>query len=105
MMACLGCGIPTRGSRCASCAMIHAEKYPDTRGSSTSRGYDYKWQKVRIAILTRDNWTCYKCQKKLKGADATVDHIVPLARNSSLRLDPQNLAACCRSCNSSKKDK
>jgi len=75
------------------------------KANTTQRGYGADWQRVRRHILDRDQWICYKCQKKLAGPDATVDHIIPLALSTEGRLDPANLAACCRSCNSSKRDK
>jgi len=75
------------------------------KGNTTQRGYGAEWQKIRRFILDRDQWTCYKCQKKLAGLDATVDHLIPLAVDRTLGLDPSNLAACCRSCNSAKRDK
>ena len=91
---CIVCGVVTTSSRCPA----HTVNKP----SSTSRGYGYQWQKARIQILNRDNWTCHYCGKKLVGSDATVDHIVPLHKDSSLALDPSNLVASCRSCNSRK---
>ena len=102
---CIDCGIPVRASRCPNCAqkiLVNAKPKQPT----TSRGYGYEWQKLRTLILGRDAWTCYICNKKLKGADATVDHVVPLATdNSRASMDPSNLRACCRSCNSRKKNK
>jgi len=96
---CLGCGVPVVGSRCVNCTVVRQ------KASRTARGYGYDWQKMRIRILNRDNWTCYLCNKKLIGSDATVDHITPLAKDMSSRLDAANLAACCRSCNSRKQNR
>jgi len=104
-MPCLTCGIPTQRSRCDKCAEIYLASKPQrVRATPTERGYDYEWRKVRIRILTRDNWTCYYCQKKLIGADATVDHKIAL-NNGGRRLDPGNLVSACRSCNSRKSDR
>lgn len=56
---------------------------------------DYK--KVRLQVLARDGYTCYYC-----GADAdTVDHIVAI-KNGGDPVNPENLLACCKKCNSSK---
>ena len=104
MMPCLGCGIPSKGSRCPACNAQYQESNPRVRATSNERGYDYAWQKVRVAVLRRDNWTCHYCQKLLKNSDATVDHLVPLSRGGD-RLNQDNLVAACRSCNSSKKDR
>ena len=102
---CIDCGMPVRASRCPNCAekIIVITKPKDP---TTSRGYGYQWQKLRVLILDRDGWTCYICQKKLTKADATVDHVVPLSVDrSASSMDPSNLRACCRSCNSRKKNK
>ena len=59
---------------------------------------DSRWKKVRLRILQRDSYTCAYC-----GDSANeVDHIVPLKRGGS--DDPENLVACCRTCNIRKKD-
>lgn len=104
-LSCLDCGVPTARSRCESCDAVKKAAEPKRERPTTSlRGYDSQWQKMRIQILRRDNWTCMICNKKLVGADATVDHIVPLSKNGQ-KLLPSNLQALCRGCNSSKKDK
>ena len=56
---------------------------------------DYK--KVRLQVLARDGYVCYYC-----GNDAdTVDHIVAI-KNGGDPVNPENLLACCKKCNSSK---
>ena len=103
-LSCLDCGIPTQRSRCDACfAIREASKPKRERPTSSLRGYDAQWQRIRIQILRRDGWICCRCNKKLSGADATVDHITPLSRGG-VRLDESNLISMCRSCNSSKKD-
>lgn len=107
---CLDCGVVTENSRCPTHTAISAAKYERIRGTPTERGYDNEWRKVRLEILKRDRWTCYLCGKQpLEGADATVDHVVPLSvlKNEArkLRHDPSLLRACCRKCNSSKGNK
>jgi 5-methylcytosine-specific restriction endonuclease McrA len=105
-MPCLDCGIPNPKSRCDACyEKREAAKPPRVRLSAHKRGYDKAWYQVQRKILQRDAYTCYRCQKKLVGSDATVDHIIPLSKDRSLRLVESNLAACCRSCNSSKQNK
>lgn len=104
-MPCLVCGIPTNSSRCPQCQSLYEQAHPRIRQTPTQRGYDYEWRKIRMAVLVRDNWTCHYCQKKLVGADATVDHLIPVSVDPSLRLNRSNLVSACRSCNSSKKDK
>jgi 5-methylcytosine-specific restriction endonuclease McrA len=58
--------------------------------------YDYKWQKLRLRVLSEENRTCYRCGRF---ADS-VDHLVPLCERPDLRLERSNLRACCRACNS-----
>ena len=56
---------------------------------------DYK--KVRLVVLARDGYVCYYC-----GKDAdTVDHVISI-KNGGNPVDPSNLLACCRRCNSAK---
>lgn len=106
LVSCLDCGRPNPKSRCDSCYAIRQVNRPQrVRESAHKRGYDKAWYQVQRRILERDKYICYKCGKKLIGKDATVDHIVPLSKDRSLRLVESNLAACCRSCNSSKQDK
>jgi hypothetical protein len=56
---------------------------------------DYK--KIRLIVLARDGYVCYYC-----GQDAnTVDHIVSI-KNGGDPVNPENLIACCKRCNSAK---
>jgi len=103
---CLDCGKPNPFSRCSDCAKKRLiANPPKYRGTTHDRGYGAAWQKLRRLILDRDAWVCYLCNKKLSGSDATVDHIIPLSVDRSRSLDPTNLAACCRACNSKKQHK
>jgi hypothetical protein len=54
----------------------------------------------RLRIITRDGGSCVYC-----GGDywLGVDHVMPRSRGGS--DDDGNLVACCRSCNSSKRNK
>lgn len=61
------------------------------------------WNKLRLACLERDGWTCQECGKDLEGADATADHIIPKAAGGEDRLD--NLRALCRLCNGKRQDR
>ena len=62
----------------------------------------------------RRNWItefgedeCATCGVGLakRSPDYTLDHIVPLTIAPDLRLDPNNIVAMCRSCNSRKNNK
>jgi len=64
----------------------------------------------RRMVFERDNWTCMICHGKVRPRrlaanqpdEATVDHIVPLARGGAHSMD--NVQTACRLCNSLKSD-
>jgi len=103
LLSCLDCGVPTPKSRCPKCEEIRETNNPRIRATSSQRGYNYAWQKIRVQILERDGYSCQMCGKKLVGGDATVDHIFPTHLGGT--SIPSNLQAACRSCNSAKRDK
>jgi 5-methylcytosine-specific restriction enzyme A len=70
-------------------------RQPTTR----KRGYGGLWPKVRLQVLRRDRGICHVCG--LPGAD-TVDHLEPISAAPHLRLDPLNLKAAHRGCNSAR---
>jgi 5-methylcytosine-specific restriction endonuclease McrA len=58
---------------------------------------------TRKAIYTRDNYTCYLCGKDFGEHRLTLDHVIPLSRGGGNTWE--NLATCCKECNSKKGDK
>jgi len=63
----------------------------------------YEWRKVRYEVLKRDGARCLLCGASRKdGAVLNVDHIKPLKKFWSLRLDPENLQTLCSACNHGK---
>jgi 5-methylcytosine-specific restriction protein A len=80
----------------------HSADTERDRGSSTERGYDWAWRRLAPLILQRDGGVC-KIRTHCDGAIATeVDHIRPVSEYPEGRLDPANLQAACKSCNSAK---
>ncbi len=72
-------------------------RWPKT--SRQSRGYDARWDRLRVVILQRDSYLCQVCLHAKPSritAAAAVDHIVCKARNGT--DDPSNLRAICRAC-------
>lgn len=73
----------------------------DTRPSSSDRGYDAEWKKLRDAKLAADPY-CEdpegRHEEKVRGR--TVDHIVPLPEGP--RLEWSNLQTLCLSCHARK---
>lgn len=71
-------------------------------GSSTARGYGYRWQRLRERILS-EHPLCVECQKKGIIRLATdVDHVVPHRGDPELMWDERNLQPLCHECHSRK---
>jgi 5-methylcytosine-specific restriction endonuclease McrA len=62
------------------------------RNGSTTR-----WRKIRVAILRRDNHTCYYCGIPTA---TTVDHLTPVEQGGDDNFN--NLVSACANCNYSK---
>ena len=56
-----------------------------------------RWWQTAIAKAR-----CYYCAKDLAKAEATMDHLVPIARGG--RSTPGNVVVACKSCNTQKRD-
>lgn len=90
-----GCARVTHERFCSECARKQKRQYDKARPSAAKRGYDKRWQRLRLMVL-RGEPLCRQC-----GAPATdVDHIVPRAQGGADELD--NLQALCHSCHSRK---
>ncbi|WP_347268818.1 HNH endonuclease signature motif containing protein [Paracoccus sp. (in: a-proteobacteria)] len=79
----------------------------DGKGSRQSRGYGAAWDRLRVAILTRDKWLCQECMRQGRARplgvlprDHAVDHITPKAQGGS--DDPDNLQSLCDPCHTAK---
>jgi 5-methylcytosine-specific restriction enzyme A len=69
------------------------------RGNSASRGYDSRWQVVRVQALKRDCYLCQLCKREGRITLASeVHHMAPLAENPARRLDLENLISVCHGC-------
>ena len=75
-----------------------AAKRRNTRPASAIE--DWTWEKTRLRIFERDNYTCQHCGAREVSLEC--DHLVPISRGGSNEDD--NLVASCRSCNQSKRD-
>ena len=75
-------------------------QYDDWRGSSSARGYDRDWQKVRAAKLAEEP-LCRTCMAQGRVTEATeVHHEQPISERRDLRLTPSNLISLCHPCHS-----
>lgn len=72
-----------------------------SKGSSTERGYGYKWQKLRARVLKRDKHLCQLClQMGIVRVGNEVDHIKRKADGGTDDMD--NLMLCCSDCHKAK---
>lgn len=69
--------------------------------SAHSRGYGYKWKRLRSNILKRDGYLCQECLRNNKVTEAKeVDHIKNKKRGGT--DCPSNLEAICTPCHKKK---
>jgi len=59
------------------------------------------YKKQRLIVLARDGYICNYCGTELDDKNATVDHVIPIAKQGN-PMDLQNMVSCCKSCNSKK---
>ena len=73
-----------------------------SKASPSSRGYGWKWVKLRKLALTRDKGLCQVCKRSGRLTAATeVDHILSKAECTRRRIDPdrlENLQSICNPC-------
>jgi 5-methylcytosine-specific restriction protein A len=83
----------TTDSRCDD----HQRPAFEGRGSGSSRGYGFKWSKIRDKILDRDQHLCQECDRNGRVTRAAqVDHIRPKYKGGTDNHD--NLEAICEEC-------
>ena len=64
------------------------------------RHWSYRGEKLRLAVLQRDNYECQIRGPNCTGYAGTVDHIHPRAWGGAEH--PDNLRAACKACNMGK---
>jgi 5-methylcytosine-specific restriction protein A len=64
---------------------------------------DPRWRKIRLLALRRDGEVCQIRWRGCLGKANTVDHIVEL-EDGGAPYDLSNLQACCRPCNTAKRN-
>ena len=74
------------------------KQYDRDRGTSTQRGYDSTWAKVRLIKLARDPLCedCLKLNPPVIEPAYEAHHIVKIKDDSSKRLDIDNLLSLCK---------
>lgn len=78
------------------------QDYDRFRGSSTQRGYNYRWQQARERFLSA-NPLCVACKAEGRAGVATeVDHIIPHRGDQKLFWDETNWQGLCKPHHSAK---
>jgi 5-methylcytosine-specific restriction protein A len=105
----VGCHELTKERFCEKCQKEYDEsikeknkEYDKQRGSSTARGYNYRWQKARKVYL-KNNPLCVECQANGIVKEAKhVDHKIPHKGDTRLFWDVRNWQPLCVECHSRK---
>lgn len=96
---------PNRAEKGSSYCNLHKPKKEDNRPSSTARGYNYRWQKVRKMYL-KENPLCVECLNLGIITPATiVDHIEPHKGDYDKFWDEDNMQSLCEKCHNIKTGK
>lgn len=94
--------MPTRPGTHKRPSIGKRPRQDEARGHAASRGYDYRWQKLRVHLLRRDKYQCQVCREAV-GISGHVDHIVPLSQGGTNDWD--NLQVLCQACHAVKTNK
>lgn len=95
-----GCGVLVRDGtgRCDKHKRAEAKAFDQRRGSSSARGYGYKWQQARDDFL-REHPLCKKHEEKGQLVPSSVvDHVIPHKGDMSLFWSRSNWQALCKTC-------
>lgn len=100
-----GCGALTDSGRCDRHKHVARKQHDERRGSSTERGYGYRWQKASKAYLAAHPLCqCADCdegRKRLLPA-TVVDHRIPHRGDMALFWDSSNWQAMSKPCHDAK---
>lgn len=101
---CKKCKMPTssKNGYCESCGKSKSFAYDQRRGSSSSRGYDRRWEKARLIFIAA-NPLCGRCAAAGRVERTTVvDHIIPHKGDQELFWDKSNWQGLCETCHNRK---
>ncbi|PFB05021.1 endonuclease [Bacillus anthracis] len=56
------------------------------------------WQSMRSFVYEREKGCCQRCGIFVFGRQAHVHHVIPIKKNPSLKLEPNNLRLLCPTC-------
>lgn len=89
-----GCAKLTDGAYCEEHTKAQQRLEDKRRGSSSERGYDVRWQRLRAWYL-KQYPLCNRCEGVVPAT--VVHHIKPISEGGA-RLDVENLEALCATC-------
>lgn len=92
-----GCNTLTNNTCCDVHAKAKAKQYDDRRESSSKRGYDFLWSKVRAKYLSTHP-LCERCEANNITTLATLVHHIKRIRDGGDRLRYDNLMSLCVKC-------
>ena len=100
-----GCSGLVRNGTCSKCGSLRTKMvqrdFDERRGSSAQRGYDARWQRLRVAFMAAHP-LCALCEQRGRTTAATlVDHIQPINDGGAV-LDEDNLQSLCVECHAAK---
>lgn len=83
------------------------QKKPETKTRKEKNEFynSWEWKEKRYKVLTMFGAKCMLCGATSKDSKICVDHIIPLSRDWSKRLDINNLQVLCEDCNMGKSNK
>lgn len=90
-----GCPELTARTRC----LVHEREHQRARGSSAQRGYGWRYQHARRALLATATLCTWCGYPPRPGDPLTADHLVPLAHGGGIE---GNLVAAHASCNAAR---
>lgn len=96
-----GCAGIVRAGVCSACgprARHYHSEQDDRRGTSTQRGYDAKWQRVRAIVMAAQPLCAHCAERGLTVLAVDIHHVIPIRVDAGRRLDLSNLVGLCRSC-------
>ena len=93
-----GCSALVKGGRCDKHSKQAQQASDDRRMSSSKRGYDRRWQQIRLLALSRQPLCCDCEQAGLIVAANEVHHIKALRNGGTHAMD--NLLCLCHACHS-----
>jgi 5-methylcytosine-specific restriction enzyme A len=92
-------------STAAPAAVGTGDGWREGVGSSTARGYGYKWQQARAGFLKRHPLCCFCERDGVTRLAEVVDHITPHRGNESLFWDRNNWQGLCATHHSGEKQR